>query len=127
MNSTVKTIIFWVVILVSAVLLWQVVKNANSGQKVQEINFSQFMADVDQGAVKDVTLTGMEVTGKKADGSQFHTTAPANYPEMIKKLQDKTVSITVKDVSNSSWGWTSDKSHQDNRNDEKDEGKGRCY
>src|SRR5213079_2481465 len=77
----------------------------NSGQKVQEINFSQFMADVDQGAVKDVTLTGMEVTGKKADGSQFHTTAPANYPEMIKKLQDKTVSITVKDVSNSSWGW----------------------
>ena len=105
MNSTVKTIIFWVVILVSAVLLWQVVKNANSGQKVQEINFSQFMADVDQGAVKDVTLTGMEVTGKKADGSQFHTTAPANYPEMIKKLQDKTVSITVKDVSNSSWGW----------------------
>src|SRR5439155_1255562 len=87
-NSTVKTIIFWVVILVSAVLLWQVVKNANSGQKVQEINFSQFMADVDQGAVKDVTLTGMEVTGKKADESQFHTTAPANYPEMIKNWQD---------------------------------------
>ncbi len=105
MNSTVKTVIFWVVILVSAVLLWQVVKNANSGQKVQEPNFSQFMADVDQGAVKEVTLTGMEITGKKADGSQFHTTTPANYPEMIKKLQDKGVSITVKDVSNSSWGW----------------------
>jgi cell division protease FtsH len=104
-NSTVKTVIFWVVILVSAVLLWQVVKNANSGQKVQEPNFSQFMADVEQGAVKEVTLTGMEITGKKADGSQFHTTTPANYPEMIKKLQDKGVSITVKDVSNSSWGW----------------------
>jgi cell division protease FtsH len=104
-NSTVKTIIFWVVILISAVALWQVVKTANSGQKVQEINFSRFMSEVDQGTVKDVTITGQEVKGKLADGSLFHLTAPANYPEMIKKLQDKNVSITVQDVGNSSWGW----------------------
>jgi cell division protease FtsH len=104
-NSTVKTIIFWVVIIVSAVLLWQVVKNAQSGQKIQEPNFSQFMADVEQGNIKEVTITGMELTGKKADGAQFHTTGPANYPDMIKKLQEKGVSISVKDVSNSSWGW----------------------
>ena len=105
MNSTVKTIIFWVVILISAVALWQVVKTANSGQKEREINFSQLMAEVEQGNVKEVTLTGMEVRGKSGDGSIFHSTAPANYPEMIKKLQDKGVSITVRDVSNSSWGW----------------------
>jgi len=104
-NSTVKTVIFWVVILLAAVALWQVVKNANSGQKVQEINFSRFMTEVDQGTVKDVTLTGMEAKGKLGDGSQFHTTVPANYPDMIKKLQDKAVSITVQDVGNSSWGW----------------------
>jgi len=104
-NSTVKTVIFWVVILLAAIVLWQVVKNANSGQKVQEINFSRFMTEVDQGTVKDVTLTGMEAKGKLGDGSQFHTTVPANYPDMIKKLQDKGVSITVQDVGNSSWGW----------------------
>jgi len=104
-NSTVKTIIFWVVILISAVALWQVVKTANSGQKVQEINFSRFMSEVDQGTVKDVTITGQEVKGKLADGSAFHLTAPANYPDMIKKLQEKNVSITVQDVGNSSWGW----------------------
>ena len=105
MNSTVKTIIFWVVIAISAVALWQVVKTANSGQKVKDINFSQFMANVDQGTVKEVTLTGMEVTGKTTDGSSFHTTAPANYPDMIKKLQEKSVSITVHDVNSGSWGW----------------------
>jgi len=66
------------VILISAVALWQVVKTANAGNKIKEINFSEFMAAVDQGTVKDVTLTGMEVTGKSGDGSQFHTTAPAN-------------------------------------------------
>jgi cell division protease FtsH len=104
-NSTVKTIIFWVVILISAVALWQVVKTANSGQKIKDINFSQFMAEVDQGSVKEVTITGMEVTGKANDGSSFHTTAPANYPDMIKKLQEKGVSITVHDVNSGSWGW----------------------
>jgi cell division protease FtsH len=104
-NSTVKTIIFWVVILISAVALWQVVKTANSGQKVQEINFSRFMSEVDQGTVKDATLTGMEVKGKLADGSAYHTTVPSNYPDMYKKLQDKNVNITVQDVGNSSWGW----------------------
>jgi cell division protease FtsH len=63
------------------------------------------MSEVDQGTVKDVTLTGMEVKGKLADGSLFHTTVPSNYPDMYKKLQDKNVSITVQDVGNSSWGW----------------------
>jgi cell division protease FtsH len=74
-NSTVKTIIFWVVILFAAVALWQVVKNANSGQKVQEINITQFMAEVDHGTIKEINVTGMEVKGKKTDGSLFHTTA----------------------------------------------------
>ena len=105
MNSTMKTIILGVVILISAVARWQVVKTANSGQNVQEINFSRFMSEVDQGTVKDVTLIGMEVKGKLADGSQFHTIVPANYPDMIKELQQKNVSVTVQDTGNGSWGW----------------------
>jgi len=104
-NSTVKTIIFWVVIAVSALLLWQVVRQANSGQKVQEINFSQFMSEVEQGNIKDVTVTGQEATGKEANGASFHLIVFANYPDMIKKLQEKGVSITVKDVSSGSWSW----------------------
>ena len=77
MNSTVKTVVFWLVIVLSAVLLWQVVKAGNSGQKDKEVNFSQFMSDVDQGNVKEVTITGMEVRGKyRNDNSGFHTTAP---------------------------------------------------
>ena len=39
MNSTVKTVVFWLVIVLSGVLLWQVVKGANSGAKEREINY----------------------------------------------------------------------------------------
>ncbi len=104
MNSTVKTVVFWLVIVVSAFLLWTVVKQGSAGQKDKEVNFSQFMSDVDQGNVKEVTIIGMEVRGKfQNDGSLFHTTVPANYPDMIKTLRDKGVNITIKDISNGSW------------------------
>src|SRR5881275_2021533 len=74
------------------------------GQKEKEINFSQFMTDVDQGNIKEVTLTGVEVHGKyRNDNSVFHTTGPQNYPDMIKTLRDKSVNITIKDISNGSW------------------------
>ncbi len=106
MNSTTKTIVFWLVIIVSAFLLWQVVNASHAGQKEKEVNFSQFMTDVNQGNVKDVAVTGMEVRGHyRNDNSAFHTTAPANYPEMIKTLQDKGVLMTFHDINSSSWSW----------------------
>jgi cell division protease FtsH len=103
-NSTVKTVVFWLVILVSAFLLWQVVKTGSAGQKPQDINFSKFMTDVDQGNVKEVTISGMEVHGKyQNDNAGFHTTVPSNYPDMIKTLRDKGVNINIHDTSSGSW------------------------
>ena len=104
MNSTVKTVVFWLVIVLSGVLLWQVVKNGNSGAKEREINFSQFLSEVDQGNVSEVTIIGPEVRGKfKNDKAGFHTTVPPNYTDMIKELRDKGVNITVKDAQGGGW------------------------
>ena len=104
MNSTVKTVLFWVVILVSAFLLWQVVRQGTNGQKEKEINFSQFMTDVEQGNIRSVKIIGMEVRGNyKNDNSAFHTIVPPNYPDMYKVLHDKGVVMDVKDISNGTW------------------------
>ena len=75
MNSTVKTVLFWLLIGVSALLLWEVVKGARDGQKDKEVNVTQFMNDVDQNNIREITVNGMEVRGKFKDGSAFHTTA----------------------------------------------------
>ena len=103
MNSTVKTIVFWVVIAISALLLWQVIQQGRNSQKDAEINFSQFLSDVDQGNVHEVTVDGMQVRGKYRNGSAFHTTAPSNYPDMIKTLRDKGVVMNFRDVNSGSW------------------------
>jgi len=103
-NSTVKEVVFWLVILLSGVLLWSVVKNNGTGAKEREINFSQFLAEVDQGKIKDVTVYGPEVRGSyRDDKAGFHTTVPPNYTDMYKSLRDKGVNITVKDVSGGGW------------------------
>jgi cell division protease FtsH len=103
-NSTVKTVLFWLLIGISALLLWEVVKGARDGQKDKEVNVTQFMSDVDQNNVREITVNGMEVRGKYRDGSAFHTTAPGNYftPEMLKNLQGKGVLITFRDINSGS-------------------------
>ncbi|HLH07909.1 MAG TPA: ATP-dependent zinc metalloprotease FtsH [Terriglobales bacterium] len=103
MNSTVKTVVFWLVIVLSGVLLWQVVKAGGSGSKEKDISFSAFMTDVNKGSVKEVTITGTDVRGKDTDGTAFHTTVPANYPDMYKALSDKNVVINIKDAQSGTW------------------------
>jgi cell division protease FtsH len=105
-NSTVKTIVFWLVIVAAGVLLWQVVKGANSGAKEREINYSEFMSQVDQNNVSEVTVVGNDVRGKfKNDKSAFHAVVPPNYSEMYKPMRDHGVNITVKDANGGSYTW----------------------
>jgi cell division protease FtsH len=103
-NSTVKTVLFWLLIGVSALLLWEVVKNARDGQKDTELTVTQFMGDIDQNNVREIEVNGMEVHGHHRDGTQFHTTAPSNYftPEMLKNLQSKGVGIKFHDINSGS-------------------------
>jgi cell division protease FtsH len=104
-NSTAKNVLFWLAIAVSAALLWEVIKTTRDSQKDAEVNFSVFMSQVDQGNVHDVTVDGMQVKGKYRDNKAFHTTVPANYPDMIKSLRDKGVDTSFRDANGGSWSW----------------------
>jgi cell division protease FtsH len=106
-NSTVKTVLFWLLIGVSALLLWQVVKSARDGQKDAELKTSQFMNEVEQNNVQEFVVNGMEVRGKLRNGSAFHTTAPPTYftPEMLKSLDSKGVSNDFRDINGGNWAW----------------------
>ena len=104
MNSTVKTVLFWLLIGISALLLWEVVKSSRDGQKDKEPNATQFMSDVEQNTVRELTVNGMEVRGKYRDGSAFHTTVTGTYftPEVLKDLKSKGVNVNFRDANSSS-------------------------
>ena len=89
--------------LATALLLWQVVKTGNPA-KEQELSFTKFMENVDQGKVSEVTIYGAsEVKGQLKDNTHLKTIIPANYSDLIKILRDKGVVINVKENSSNSW------------------------
>jgi cell division protease FtsH len=104
LNSTVKQILIWVFMITCLVFLWQfVVKGTGAGQE-KNISLSQLLNDADAGKVAEVTVNGSEVTGHyRDDKTQFHTTVPANYPDMYKTLRDHGVNITIKDQNSNAW------------------------
>src|SRR6195952_4934897 len=104
LNSTVKQILIWVFMIACLICLWQfVVKGAGVGQD-HAVSLTQFLNDADQGKISDVTVNGAEVTGHyRDDKNQFHTTIPANYPDMYKTLRDHGVNISIKDQNSNAW------------------------
>jgi len=89
-NSSVKTVMFWVFILICLVLLWGVVqKGANMG-KDQEISYSDLFDKVQNQQVLDAAIQGDELRGhlKSSPKDQFHTTLPGNDDDLLKAMLD---------------------------------------
>jgi cell division protease FtsH len=102
-NSNVKTLIFWVVLICVAVLLFAVVRTGQ-GIKEDPISFTQFQEKVSAGEVKEVTIADHDVHGVYQNPNLgFHTQVPANYPKLYDLLNDKKVNINIKDTSSGGW------------------------
>jgi len=101
LNSSAKTLLFWVGLVVLGVLMWQLVQRNESTQE-KEWTFSQFMNEVEQANVQDIEKVGSEVKGQTINGTPFKTTVP-DYEELIKVLLAKNVAIKVTEPSQSPW------------------------
>jgi len=101
MDKTVKTVIFWLVIVVSAALLWQVVRKA-PGPDLREISYSDFLSRAESGSVAKVTITRSEIVGQSQDGSRFRLVPPPCQDAMLQLLHEKNVEIWFRDASNAS-------------------------
>jgi cell division protease FtsH len=94
--------LFWVALLLTAVLLYQVVQRTTSGQD-EDFNFTRFMQEVERGTVRDVTIADNEVTGELTTGETFKTYIPMEYPDLLNLLREKNVSITGEPANQSPW------------------------
>jgi cell division protease FtsH len=102
-NSTVKTIMFWVFILICLVLLWSVVQRGAIGAgKDTEINYSELYDKVQQGLVQDAQIQGTDLRGhmKATPKEQFHTTVGDNHEDLEKAMLAAHVNFSKKDAQN---------------------------
>ena len=65
MNSTLKSLLFWMVLVVVGVLVWNF--STRFQRSDQAISFSTFMTQVETGQVSSVTITGNEIAGVAED------------------------------------------------------------
>jgi len=92
-----------------AVLLWTLVSKSGQSAREEEPSYSEFMAQVDRGNVKEVTLylspTSYEIEGEWREPSKkFRTTIfKETAPDLTKTLRDKQVLINVKEVNRADW------------------------
>jgi cell division protease FtsH len=96
LNSTVKTALLWVVIIVLVFLLWSLFQTTKGTS--DQIPFSTFIDRVNKGQVEKVTIRGDEIRGTMkgnvpANNREFHLNGPANYPQMIDLLNTKQVQV----------------------------------
>ena len=102
MNSTLKSLVFWMVLVVVALGVWSFSNKFQSPSKA--VAFSDFMADVDGQKIEKVTITGQEIAGTyRADKETFHTYAPAQYEGLANKLIAQGILVTAKEPTQSPW------------------------
>jgi cell division protease FtsH len=97
-----RNIAVWLIVGLMLITLFNVFQGPAAQSASRNINFSQFIAEVDAGTIADVTIEGDSITGHYSDGASFSTYAPPNDPTLVQRLQERGVSITAKPDSSGS-------------------------
>jgi len=95
-----KNLLFWISAGILIILLWSLFQSPAAAKK--EMNFSEFMTQVEQGNIESVTIQDNEANGRTKDGQAFKTVLPSNYADLIKILRANKVDIVVKETNKSS-------------------------
>ena len=98
MNSTFRSLLFWIVIFGVVVLLWQTVQSGTG--ETQELTFSEFLDAVEEDQVGQVTMKDSEVFGRFKDSQlpegkfDFYAQHP-DYPDLPSILREAEIEITA--------------------------------
>jgi cell division protease FtsH len=101
LNSTLKSLAFWIVLVLVGILVWNISTRFQPSQKAEK--FSEFMSKVDSGQISSVTIVGNEITYISKTGDSFRTYAPAQYEGLANKLIDRNVVVSAREATASPW------------------------
>src|SRR5579884_4071172 len=104
MNSNIKTIVLWLVIIMVVVMLYAVVKTGR-GTRETTLSFTELTNDVNQGKIKDVTISSNDLHGHFKDSNdELHARIPsAAYQPLVQAMVDKGVIVNYQPETTSNW------------------------
>ncbi len=95
MNSNFRNFAIWIIILLLLIALFNLFQNPSRRARDKEISYSQFLTEVENRAVRSVTISGATLNGQFNDNRVFQTIAP-NDPQLVERLKTGGVAFTVK-------------------------------
>jgi cell division protease FtsH len=101
LNSTLKSLLFWIVLVIVGVLIWNF--STTFQTRDQPMAFSKFLASVEKGDVQTVKITGNNITGTTKQGAKFRTYAPAQFDQLGNLLHSKDIEIEADEPAVSPW------------------------
>ena len=101
MNDLAKNILLWVIV---AIILMSVFNNLSTTSSDKPMSYSEFMQNVQQNQVRDVTISESKITGTLQTGAGFNTYSPeTDNSAMIGDLMKHGVKINAKPMETSIW------------------------
>ena len=101
MNSTTRSLLFWMALVVALGLIWNLSSQFRAGDTL--VSFSEFIRWVDTGQVDRVELTGNEIIGRSSSGEEFRTYAPPQYEGLANQLLERDVVVEAREAAASPW------------------------
>ncbi len=95
MGNLGKNLALWVIIGLLVVALFNLFSNTSTRTAGKEVPYSTFVSSVESGQVKDVTISGENISGVYTNGDTFTTYAP-NDPQLVERLTNKGVTVRAK-------------------------------
>jgi cell division protease FtsH len=104
LNSTLKSLLFWVLLVVLGMLIWTYSSSWTGGHETK-ITFSEFLQKVQAKQVAKVKMTGNDIVGEMKDGAtKFRTYAPeGHYTGLANELRAAEVDIEADREAVSPW------------------------
>jgi cell division protease FtsH len=100
-NSTLRSLLFWMVLVVLGVLIWNFSTKLHQNERT--IIFSDLISQADAGTISRVDITGQDIAGVTKGGERFHSYAPSQYDGLVNKLIDRGVVVNSKEPTASPW------------------------
>ncbi|MCG3777697.1 MAG: ATP-dependent zinc metalloprotease FtsH [Nitrospira sp.] len=101
MNSRAKNLLFWVVVGLFMILLFNLFSVPTHAPE-EEVIFSEFMAKLDKGDVERVIIKSSHISAILKDKTRIKTYS-VEYPELVKVLRERGVQIEAKPPDESPW------------------------
>ena len=99
-----KNLALWLIIALLLLALFNLFQSGSPANQAQQVAYSDFMSEVENGGVRNVVIQGEEISGTFTSGAGFQTIAP-NDPALVAELRENGVRVEAAPRSEGSPLW----------------------